>query len=365
VLVAHHLAVDGVSWRILLADMSTAWANVREGRTPTLALPPTSLRQWADGLVAEAQQLERIAEVSYWRAVLDPPAPLVRGTLDRTRDTIATAGRVSRALSVTATDAVLTGVPAAFHAGVQDVLLAALAIAAGVWRRRQGGAGSAVLLNLERHGRDEGLAGVDLSRTVGWFTTLYPVRLDLAGVDLDEAIAGGAALGQALKRIKETLRQVPDRGLGFGLLRHLNPDTASVLAPLAPPQLGFNYFGRFSAATGGGDWAFVDGTTLGGDADADQPLAYAIEVNAVTRETPDGPQLHAHWTWAPSLIDATSAHALADAWFDVLERLVAHADSPRAGGFTPSDVALAGLSQSDIEQLELTYRQRLHATSAR
>ena len=98
-------------------------------------------------------------------------------------------------------------------------------------------------------------ADIDLTRTVGWFTSLYPVRLDPGPLDLEEALAGGPALGRALKTIKEQLRAVPGKGLGYGLLRYLNGETAAALAGLPVPQLGFNYLGRFAAGGAGADWA--------------------------------------------------------------------------------------------------------------
>ena len=127
--------------------------------------------------------------------------------------------------------------PAAFHGGINDVLLTGLVLAVADWRRRNGQRGSnAMLLNLEGHGREEIFPDVDLSRTLGWFTSLFPVRLDPGAIDLDEALAGGPALGRALKSIKEQLRALPDSGLGYGLLRYLNPQTASQLSGLATPR---------------------------------------------------------------------------------------------------------------------------------
>src|SRR5207302_454961 len=152
------------------------------------------------------------------------------------------------------TDALLTRVPAAFHGGIDDVLLTGLTLAVADWCRRhvQGadhGGSHAVLLDLEGHGREEGSVSdvVDLTRTVGWFTSLYPVRLDAGLLDLEEALSGGPALGRALKTIKEQLRAVPGKGLGYGLLRYLNEETAAELAGAGAPQLGFNYLGRFAA----------------------------------------------------------------------------------------------------------------------
>ena len=217
------------------------------------------------------------------------------------------------------TDALLTRVPAAFHGGIDDVLLTGLALAVADWCRRhvQGathvaphhGGSHAVLLDLEGHGREEGLVSgaVDLTRTVGWFTSLYPVRLDPGLLDLEEALSGGPALGRALKTIKEQLRAVPGKGLGYGLLRYLNEETAMELAGAAAPQLGFNYLGRFAAGADGADWAPAnlnenadqdsqDDATRRGGGDPALPLAHLIEINALTLDEADGPRLTANWT---------------------------------------------------------------------
>jgi len=134
---------------------------------------------------------------------------------------------------------------------INHALLTALALSIVQWCGRRGrGADHAVLIDVEGHGREEVLADIDLSRTVGWFTSLFPVRLDAGGVDVAEALAGGPALGRALKLIKEQLRGVPNNGLGYGLLRYLNRQTGSQLAKFAAPQIGFNYLGRFAGARG-------------------------------------------------------------------------------------------------------------------
>ena len=254
-LTIHHLAVDGVSWRILVPDLAAAWEAIAGGRAPALAPPGTSFRRWAQRLVAHAQDPERVGELAFWTGMLSEPAlSLVDGALDPDRDIAGTAGHLTLTLPATVTGALLTRVPAAFHGGINDVLLTGLVLAVADWcRRRERGAGTAVLLDLEGHGREEIFADVDLSRTVGWFTSLFPVRLDPGGLDLDEALAGGPALGRALKAIKEQLRAVPDNGLGYGLLRYLNPQTGAQLGGLAAPQIGFNYLGRLAAPAA--DWA--------------------------------------------------------------------------------------------------------------
>src|ERR1700674_2207146 len=285
-----------------------------------------------------------------------PSLSLVAGALDAERDVAGTAGHLTVRLPAWLTGALLTRVPAAFHCRINDVLLSGLVVAIAQWcRRRGGGPGTAVVLDVEGHGREEIFADVDLSRTVGWFTSLFPLRLDPGPLDLDEALAGGAALGHALKSIKEQLRAVPDNGLGYGVLRHLNPQTGGELARLATPQLGFNYLGRFAAAAAA--WAVADEADAVGGGDPAMRLAHALEVNALTHDDAAGATFSATWSWAPALISADEARDLAQGWFAVLEALVRHAARPGAGGRTPCDLPLVALSQAEIERLERRYPQ--------
>ncbi len=355
-LTIHHLAVDGVSWRILVPDLAAAWEAIAGGRAPALVPPGTSLRRWAQRLVAHAQDPGVVGELAFWTGMLSEPAlSLADGALDPDRDIAGTAGHLTLTLPARVTGALLTRVPAAFHGGINDVLLTGLVLAVADWcRRRERGAGTAVLLDLEGHGREEIFADVDLSRTVGWFTSLFPLRLDPGGLDLEEALAGGPALGHALKAIKEQLRAVPDNGLGYGLLRYLNLQTGAQLGGLAAPQIGFNYLGRLAAAA---DWAAApEGAALGGG-DPALRLAHGLEVNAFTLDATAGATLTAHWSWAPALFSAAAVRDLAERWFMALEALVRHAAVPGAGGRTPSDLPLLALSQAEIERLERAHPQ--------
>ena len=403
----HHLAVDGVSWRILVPDLAAAWASISRGQA--VALPPrgTPFRRWAERLCVHAQSPAVTGELPYWSAMAQLPSLLlVDGRLDAGRDRLGTAGHLRLTLPAEVTQALLTRVAAVFHGGIEDVLLTGLWLAVADWCRRrhvQGGAAQgvaaaglvpgaslkfaqagaslhgashAVLLDLEGHGREEGfgredafdeddreaLSGdVDLTRTVGWFTSLYPVRLDPGRLDLADALAGGASLGRALKTIKEQLREVPGKGLGYGLLRYLNGAAAAALAGAPAPQLGFNYLGRFGAGSigAGADWAPAGAAGVAGEAeagprggDAAMPLAHLIEINALTQDDADGARLVANWTWACALLDEAAVCDLAETWFGALSALARHGVQPGAGGRTPSDVALTGLTQGEIERLE-------------
>ncbi len=365
--VIHHLAVDGVSWRILLPDLAAAYRAIETGQPPRLTPCGTSFRHWAQRLNAQAKDPARLSELSFWQATLSAPdLPLSLQALDPERDTLGTAGRISLTLPVSVTSQLLTAVPAAFHGRINDVLLCALALAVADWRRRQQhshnghgasqnghSASNTVLIDLEGHGRqEESFAGVDLSRTVGWFTSLFPVRLDPGTLNLTEALAGGPALAQALKRIKEQLRTLPDNGLGYGLLRHLNPEAAASLSGLATPQICFNYLGRFSVPQAA-DWAIApEAAELGAGGDPAMPFNYCLRINAVTHDLAAGPQLTARWSWPGALLSKEAVSDLAQSWFSALQALVDHVAQPGAGGHTPSDFPLVALTQVEIERLE-------------
>ncbi|HXP70782.1 MAG TPA: condensation domain-containing protein, partial [Candidatus Dormibacteraeota bacterium] len=353
-LTVHHVAMDAVSWRILVPDLKAAWEAIATGVRPELGNKTTSYRRWAEGLCAQAWNPGRLKELSLWKAMLDPTAPLLPGKrLYAARDTVGVAGHFSLTLPASITEPLLTTVPTALRVQINDVLLTGLALAVIQWRRRRGqNASNAVGVNVEGHGREEVFEGSDVSQTVGWFTSVFPVRLDPGDIDLDGAWRGEKALGRAVKTIKEQLRAVPDGGIGYGLLRYVNLDTAVELACLETPQLGFNYLGRFLTAKGTEWSAAPEATGLEGDTDPGMPLAHCVEVNAVTLDQAEGARLRARWRWAPALLSEDAVRDLAGGWFHGLEMLVRHANEPHVGGLTPSDVPLVSLSQGEIEYLE-------------
>ncbi|MER5888543.1 amino acid adenylation domain-containing protein [Streptomyces sp. NPDC001941] len=320
-LTAHHLAVDGVSWRVLGPDLALALAG---GEPPAPGLP---FRAWALLLRQEALHEDRAEEeTAWWEGGLAGPEARIAGG----RGAGGTRATVDSELDPELTGAVLGRVPHAFHCGPDAVLLTALATACARWR----GDGGGLLVNLEGHGREELSEPVDVSRTAGWFTTQYPVRLD----------PGDAATGpgEALKRVKEQLRAVPRGGLGWGLLRYLNPGTAPRLAALPVPDVRFNYLGRLSGSDVAG------GELLGGDPDG-VPLGHALEVDVVAV---DG-RLCATWSYPRGLLDAAEVERLAALWGAALADLAAHAADPEAGGHTASDFPLVDLSPEQLDALEL------------
>ncbi|MGW0636890.1 amino acid adenylation domain-containing protein [Nocardia salmonicida] len=338
-LVLHHLVTDGVSWRILLPDLATAAFGG--------ALDPvgTSFRRWAHGQVENAAS--RIDELPIWQRILATPDPSFAlasqpATFDPAVDVVTTMAQWQTTVPADLAHTVLHAVPEQFHCGADEVLLAALAMAVCRWRERTG-----ALLTLEGHGRSESLLpGADVARTVGWFTSVYPVALDLTEIDLGEAFAGGRAAGSAIKATKEQLRSVPDRGVGFGLLRYLDDETAAALADAPTPQLSFNYLGR--AVTGSDPWVPQRFAATNDDR---APLAAVVDINAVLTDA----GLEVTWAYASRLLDEAEVGELSELWSQALRALVTHAGSGDAGGRTPSDFELIRVDQPQIERWEHAY----------
>ncbi|WP_338686825.1 amino acid adenylation domain-containing protein [Streptomyces acidiscabies] len=331
-LTVHHFAVDGVSWGVLRADLAAAWRGEQ--------LPPkgTPFRQWARLLEGEAEK--RRPELEVWQRLLDHPSPDDRSP-DPARDVVGTVRHLTRTLPPEPATDLLTTVPAAFHAGPDDVLLAALALAFTRWDQRP-----ALLVDVERHGREDLFEDVDLSRTVGWFTSVVPARLDLAGIELTDT-AG------VLRAVKEQMRAVPDHGIGYGVLRHLAPEAGAELAELPVPQVGFNYLGRAARELPTDDWASVSDElpgelALGAAHDPRLPVAHGLEVTVVA----DDDRLRAMWSWAPGVWSEAEVGALADLWCAALDEL---SRTGPAGGHTPSDLPLVSLSQAEIDELEAEF----------
>nr|WP_233165340.1 non-ribosomal peptide synthase/polyketide synthase [Mycobacterium sp. AT1] len=341
-LTVHHLAVDGVSWRILIDDLGEAFDQVRAGTRPALPSVPTSIRSYARTVNESAQQAARLAEFEHWTSTLAPG-----GELDDRANTVGlTVGSTrDHEMRLTAAETVplLTAVPAMANADITETLVAALSIAVRRWRAAKGGNPDAPLvLDLERHGRDGWDADLDLSRTVGWFTAIAPVRLPANTADDHVTV---------LKETKERLRAVADGGLGFGQLRYCNPRTAAALGRLPAPQLLFNYLGRW-AADGTADWdSAPEVAALRGDPDPDLGTPYLLEINAICDETVDGPVLRATLTYADGELGEDSVVDLAEHWTAVLRELGQLGGGPSAPSLTPSDLKFVELSQADVDRV--------------
>ncbi|MFI8966493.1 amino acid adenylation domain-containing protein [Streptomyces sp. NPDC053493] len=389
-LLVHHLAVDAVSWRILAEDLATAWnattgprsAGADPAAPAAAVLPPvrTSYRGWARLLAAQGRDGARAAELPLWEDMAAGTVPpLGRRPLDPERDTAGRCRTLTTRLDATWTQALLTTAPRAFHAGVDDVLLTGLALAVRSRRDRPaagapgapGPEDAGVRIDLESHGREQIAGNVDLSRTVGWFTSLYPVLLDPGPLDpRDPGRFDGGLVDRAVKRVKEQLRAVPDHGIGYGVLRWLDPAARVRLQETAPPEIGFNYLGRYAAPAehagpdggpggdAGADWeVLLDGGAPAAQ-DPGMPVHHVLDVNAHTEDRPGGPCLVTRWTWPAELLPETEVTALAEAFGRALRAIAEHAEQPDAGGWTPSDLPLVSVDQAQIDRLKTKWGGR-------
>ncbi|MCX6475853.1 non-ribosomal peptide synthetase [Rhodococcus sp. (in: high G+C Gram-positive bacteria)] len=378
IIAAHHLIVDGVSWRIIVPDLVSAAAQMAgasgatgdvagttgdvAGTTGDVALEPTgtSMRRWAHALSEEAHRDSRVAELDTWRKVLQTPDPVLgKRAYDSAVDVAATVQRISVTVPTQVTETLLTTLPEVFNGGANDGLLAGLALALIEWRRRAGIDSTSALLQLEGHGREEAvIPGADLSRTVGWFTAAFPISLDLSEVDLGDAFAGGDSAGHAIKAVKEQLLAIPDKGVGYGLLRYLNEDTRAVLSRFAGGQVSFNYLGRvvaedLPAGVEGLGWLPAgDFANVSAPEDVDMPANKVVDINAIVNDGADGAVLEASFAYPVGAIDGESVETFAQIWVEALTALAEHSRSVGAGGLTPSDVPLVSVSQRDIDGFE-------------
>ncbi len=319
VMIIHHLAVDGVSWRILLEDLNSVWAQPRGQRPTVLPARGTSFARWSALLAKHARAPEVVEQATAWRKVTALPAalPAVRPEVD----TYATAGRLSESLDVETTRMLLGAVPTAFHTGVHEILLIGFGLA---WAKFLGNPGAPIVVEVEGHGRQEALAAdIDLSHTVGWFTIKYPVSLALGGLPWTKVLTGEPALGALVKDAKEQLHAHPNP-LSYGLLRYLNSD---VDLGKAVTQVGFNYVGRLgtsAAALSGDRWRLSpeSWSVTATAATLPIPLGHAVDLNADAVDTDHGPQLRANWMWAPSVLERTQVARLSRLWFDALSGIL-------------------------------------------
>ncbi|HBO3387033.1 TPA: non-ribosomal peptide synthase/polyketide synthase [Pseudomonas aeruginosa] len=337
-LVIHHLAVDGVSWRILLEDLQRLYADLDADLGPR----SSSYQAWSRHLHEQAGA--RLDELDYWQAQLhDAPHALPcenpQGALENRHER-----KLVLTLDAERTRQLLQEAPAAYRPQVNDLLLTALARATCRWS-----GDASVLVQLEGHGREDLGEAIDLSRTVGWFTSLFPLRLTPA-----------ADLGESLKAIKEQLRGVPDKGVGYGLLRYLaGEEAATRLAALPQPRITFNYLGRFDRQFDGAALLVPATESAGAAQDPCAPLANWLSIEGQVY----GGELSLHWSFSREMFAEATVQRLVDDYARELHALIEHCCQEGNVGATPSDFPLATLRQEQLDRLPLARIEDIYPLS--
>ncbi|MEH2049516.1 condensation domain-containing protein, partial [Nostoc sp.] len=332
-IVIHHLVVDGVSWRILLEDLQTAYAQLSQGETIKLPPKTTSFKQWADQLQQYAQSAAAQAEMDYWLEILRQPRSCLPIDYPGGDNTISSVGNVTIGLSAEETQALLQDVPAAYRTQINDVLLVALIEAFAKWTGQ-----TTLLLNLEGHGREEILTDADISRTIGWFTSIFPIVL---------SVEKTSNPGEALKIVKEQLRRIPNRGIGYGVLYYLNedPEISRVLRSLPKAEVIFNYLGQLDQVLNTSSMFKFASESDGNNQSDRHHRSHLLEIDSSIISG----QLKLQWRYSHNLHKQSTVETLAQGFIEALRSIIAHCQSPQGVGFTPSDFPLVQLNQAELD----------------
>jgi len=335
--VAHHLLVDGVSWRILAEDFLKAYKQTSLGETIVLPPKTTSFKEWAESAMDHSASYELGDQVAYWADELQEGVQPLPTDHDAqvAANTIVKAATHSESLDVATTEMLISKAHDAYNTHVNDLLLSALAMSF----ENQFGL-SKVLIAMEGHGREDVFGTFDLARTVGWFTSVYPVAIKVNRVD---------GLRSLITTIKEQLRAIPDHGVGFGLLKHgLAEDyLKDVINSLPQPELIFNYLGQSDLALPmDSDWKISTRPT-GAEQATDEQRSCLIEVNAIVSNG----TLNMDWTYCPEIHKASTIEGLANGFSSALKELTTHCLDVNEGGFTPSDFPEANIEQDQLDAL--------------
>ena len=335
-LAIHHLAVDGVSWRILLEDVASAYQQLKSGATIKLPPKTTSYKQWAHQLQDYARSQSLKTQLDYWlglskQKIVPLPADYAEGF---SNNIVASIARVQVSLDSQQTKALLQEIPAAYNTQINDVLLTALVESYNRWSGEE-----SLLINLEGHGREQLSEEMDLSRTVGWFTSVFPVCLTRKQ----------ASLIESLKSIKEQLRSIPQKGIGYGILRYLSEDISirQQLSNLPQPQINFNYLGQLDAIVSESSlWKWAKEST-GAVRNIQGIRKHLLDVDGFVANG----QLQFNWFYSTNIHSRGTIESLAKYFIEALTGLIDLSQSTSEEKFTPADFPQADLSQEELDEL--------------
>jgi len=334
-IIVHHMVMDGISFRILLEDFETAYRQLNEGKTISLPPKTTSYKQWAERLVEYAGSDSLARELSYWSGGYDREIPRIPVDYPGGANTTASTQTVRVSLGSEETQTLLQETPAAYNTQINDVLLTALTRVFSSWT------GSKTLLfDLEGHGREDIIAGVDLSRTVGCFTSLFPVILD---------VGNAFDLGSQLKQVKESLRSIPNKGIGYGVLRYLcdQPEIPERFKALPRAEVSFNYLGQFDQVLPTSSRFAITAGNVGSVRSPREIRRYILEILGRTVQN----QFQLDFIYSENIHQRATIERLSADFIDNLRSLIDHCQSVKAGGYTPSDFPGAKLDQKTLDRV--------------
>ncbi|BAZ54103.1 amino acid adenylation domain-containing protein [Nostoc sp. NIES-4103] len=333
--VIHHLAVDGVSWRILIEDFQTAYQQLSKGEIIQLPVKTTSFKQWSEQLQNYAHSPNVQSELDYWCNSLSQVVKPIPVDFPQKDNIEASVRRISANLSVEDTQALLQEVTNTYRTQINNILLAALGHTFQQWTGQP-----SLLVDLEGHGREEIFDDVDLTRTVGWFTTIFPVLLEIENAN---------NLGETLQNVKEKMRHLPNRGFDYGILRYLSNqrDIIEKLQAQPQPEVIFNYLGQFDQLLPQLSLLKLAKESTGGTRSPAGNRRYLLEVEAMVING----QLQLQWSYSKNLHRQETVENLAWSMVETLRSLIIHCQTAEVNNYTPEDFPDADISQDQLNQV--------------
>jgi iturin family lipopeptide synthetase B len=337
-IVIHHLVMDGVSWRILFEDIETLYDQLKKGEKPVLPAKTDSFKLWAEKLSLYADSQTFLKEKTYWTQLESRLVPGIKKDFEAAGNFVKDNRSSSFTLEEEETALLLTKVNRVYQTEINDILLTAL----GLGIKKTFGQ-DRVLLALEGHGREEILEDMETGRTVGWFTSEYPLIMDISYADDP---------GRQVKEIKETLRRVPNKGIGYGILKYLtNEENKKEIDFKLKPQMSFNYFGQFDADFKQISLFEIAEESAGRNQDPDNQREYELDVSGmITNQRLTMTFYYNETHFEPGTMTALAGHVRSQ-----LKHIIAYCSSKENIEFTPSDFTYKGLSIDSVQGLVEMY----------
>jgi len=336
VIIIHHLCIDGISWRILLEDFYNVYFHLSRGEKIHLPAKTTSFKEWSRRL-SEYSNSEKISsELDYWLSIANSNFNLIpKDNIEDNNNTVDSSDTVSLIIGEQLTESVLQEVPKIYNTKINDILLTALILSYNKWSDE-----NKLLINLEGHGREEFFENADVSRTLGWFTSIFPVILKSESPE---------DIGSTLKSVKEELRQIPNNGIGYGLLKYLYKDESikEKLNSAQQPEIIFNYLGQITGnVAADSDWKLSKGT-IKLSQNKNGIRSHLIEINSIIIEN----KIRMDFVYSKNIHNRETIEQFSKYYEEALTSIIEHCKSPEAGGYTPSDFSAAGLNQQELDNL--------------
>jgi len=321
--------VDAVSWRIVLEDLQTAYEQIEQGLEVELGAKTTSYKQWAEKLRDYSQSEEIREESKYWDEIDNLEVEAIPVDSHQGENVVSSVERVVERLSREETEQMLKEVPEVYHTQINEVLMSAMLLAMRGWSGSH-----RVKVEMEGHGREEVVEGVDITRTVGWFTSVYPVVVESSSDKVEEVV----------KEVKEQVRRIPRRGIGYGVMRYLSGEERR--GERREAEISYNYLGQIDQMTEEG--RFEMGREIGGEPeDGAERRRELIGVNAAVMRG----ELNVEWSYSSNRHRRESIEGLARGYQRELRRIIEHCVSRDAAAYTSTDFAEFGWSEEDLDDI--------------